>query len=81
MRTKAERRARDHKALQKAIKVARSQASITTSEEVVQKRARKIRDHLKYCSCQMCRNPRTSKLYKGSQKKTIQELRITITNE
>jgi hypothetical protein len=37
--------------------------------------ARKNKDHLAACSCDMCRNPRTSKAAKGKDKLTRQELR------
>jgi hypothetical protein len=30
-------------------------------------------DHLKACSCEMCRNPRRSRWYKGKEKRTRQE--------
>ena len=33
-------------------------------------------NHLAGCSCPMCRNPRTSRLTKGSERLTVQERRF-----
>lgn len=41
----------------------------------VARRARRIRDHLCNCSCQMYRNPRRSALTPGAKRRTIQERR------
>jgi len=35
--------------------------------------AEKLADHIANCSCSLCRNPRTSCLYKGRDKLTLQE--------
>lgn len=40
--------------------------------------ARKNANHLKSCSCQMCRNPRRSDWYPEEEKKTLQERKADI---
>jgi hypothetical protein len=43
--------------------------------------ANKCRDNMKRCSCDMCRNKRSSGFYKGEEKKTIQERRFDNKND
>lgn len=78
---RASRRAGDRKALARAIAITKLQGLGGGSETEILKRARKNRDHLAKCSCQMCRNPRTSKITKGKEKLTRQERRAQKTRE
>lgn len=86
MALKIEKRAKRRQATARA----QSRATKTTkmlsipgweTEEQILMRARKNRDHLATCSCQMCRNPRTSKITKGKDKLTLQERRAQKPNE
>ena len=47
-----------------------------TDPELIEIRARQLRNDAKPCSCQMCRNPRRSVFYKGKGKLTMQERRF-----
>ena len=48
-----------------------------TESELLDLRAKYVNNHRdgNSCSCQMCRNPRTSNIYKGKGKLTMQERR------
>lgn len=43
------------------------------SEEVIHKLSCRLRDNMKICSCQMCRNPRHSWWTNGKERFTMQE--------
>lgn len=45
------------------------------SERSAEERAKRICQHPKTCSCDMCGNPRNSKAYKGKSRLTKQELK------
>lgn len=40
----------------------------------------RLADHLASCSCELCKTPRKSKLYKGKNKFTLQERRFLDTD-
>lgn len=69
--SKAYNRSQREKALQKAMKIANLFApnNAVTADKI----AHRIRDNRKACSCNMCCNPRHSKLTRGHKKLTIQE--------
>ena len=81
MRDKAYRRFQDWKALMRAkrmIKYSWYNAAgwdlyHTDQKEEDEQLARRLKDHPKSCSCDMCCNPRHSKFTKGDEKLTMQE--------
>jgi|GEM_PF-6563760 len=76
---KPSRRALRRHHLVRVLKKARraaAQQSFSEDPEVLDERARRIRDHRSACSCQMCRNPRRSSLNKGKDKLSVQEKRF-----
>ena len=52
-----------------------------TTPEQAERQARQLRDQRKPCSCQMCRNPRTSAGCRGLAKLTMQERRAKLSIE
>lgn len=82
MKTRAERIHQDKRATQRAFKTARRlwwrfdlmmYGKYPDDTEIFDT-ARKNRKQRTDCSCQMCRNPRTSKLTRGKHKLTRQEI-------
>lgn len=63
----------DKKALAKAIAIVKQQDTTITDGSEIIKRALKIKNHRKACSCDMCCNPRHSKHNKGLNRLTLQE--------
>jgi hypothetical protein len=72
-RPKTERIHQDQKATAKTLRLIKRERLKVTAEEIIKMWARKRRKHRKMCSCNMCCNPRRSKITKGKEKLTQQE--------